>query len=123
MFEAVNRKLPPWTVEGPLRREAELKVLSSFNPGMVKRNWLFPEALQLTTERVAPPELAAASGTMPLEVMLITLCFRGNAVPSKGSVPDGAGAGFVPVVAASGAVMVGTVPLWVGMLRLPVVKI
>ncbi len=106
-----------------MRREAELEVLSSFNPGMVKRNWLFPEALQLTTERVAPPELAAASGTMPLEVMLITLCFRGNAVPSKGSVPDGAGAGLVPVVAVSGAVMVGTVPLWVGMLVLPVVKI
>src|SRR5258708_39050816 len=108
MFEGVDRKLPPWTVEGDLRREAEVKVLSSFNPGMGKRSWLLPEAFQLTTERVAPPELAAASGTMPLEVTLITLCFRGNAVPSKGSVPEGAGAGLVPVVAASGAVMVGT---------------
>jgi hypothetical protein len=123
MFEAVNRKLPPRTVEGPLRREAELKVLSTFNPGMVKRNWLFPEAFQLTTERVAPPELEAASGTMPPEVMLITLCFRGKAAPCNGAVLDGAAVEFVPVVAASGAVMAGTVPLWVGMLVLPVVKI
>src|ERR1700704_329269 len=117
MFEAVNRKLPPMTVEGPLRREVELKVLSSFTPGMVKRNWLFPEAFQLTTDRVAPPLLAAASGTMPLEGMLITLCFRGKAAPCNGSAPDGAAVEFVPVVAEAGVVMVGTVPLCVGTLK------
>ena len=106
-----------------MRREVELKVLSSFTPGMVKRNWLSPEAFQLTTDRVAPPLLAATSGTMPLEVMLITLCFRGKAAPCNGSAPDGAAVEFVPVVAEAGVVMVGTVPLCVGTLKLPVVNI
>jgi hypothetical protein len=106
MFEAVNRKVPPKTVEGPLRREAELNVLSTPNPGMVKRNWLLPEASQLTTDRVAPLPFAAVSGTMPLEVMLMTLSFKGKSVPCNGSVPDGAGVEFVPAVAASGDVTV-----------------
>jgi hypothetical protein len=122
MFDAVNRKVPPRTVEGPLRREAELNVLSTPNPGMVRRNWLLPVALQFTTDKVAPPLFAAASGTMPLEVMLMTLCFRGKAVPCKGWVPDGTGVEFDPAVAASGAPIVGLL-VWVGTLTLPVVKI
>src|SRR5258706_12247185 len=122
MFEAVNRKVPPLTVEGPLRREAELNVLSTPKPGMLKRNWLLPEAFQLTTDRVAPPLFAAASGTMPLEVMLMPLCFRGKALPCNGCVPDGLGVEFGPVVAASGDITVGAVP-WFGMVTLPVVKI
>jgi hypothetical protein len=123
MFEAVNRKVPPKTVEGPLRSEFELNVLSTPKPGMVKRNWLLPAAFQLTTDSVAPPLFAAASGTMPLEVMLMTLSFSGKAVPCNGSVPDGSGVEFVPAVAASGDMTVCAEPLWVGTLTLPVVKI
>src|SRR5258706_1645676 len=90
---------------------------------MVKRKSLLPAAAQFTTDSVAPPAFAAASGTMPLEVMLITLCFRGKLVPANGAVPDGTKVGLVPAVAASGGVTVGTVPILLGMVAPPMLKI
>lgn len=75
------------------------------------------------TDSVAPPEFAVAAGAMPLEVALITDSFKGKAVPANGCVPDGDGVEFVPVVAASGCMMLGTEPAAVVMGRLSAVKL
>jgi hypothetical protein len=75
------------------------------------------------TDSVAPPAFAAVSGTTPLDVALITDSFKGNAVPPNGCVPEGDGVEFVPVVAAAGCVMVGTVPAVVAMGTLSAVKL
>jgi hypothetical protein len=74
------------------------------------------------TDSVAPPAFAAVSGTMPLDVALITDSFKGNAVPPNGCVPGGGdGAEFAPVVAAAACMMMGTLPGVVAMGRLSAV--
>ena len=111
------------TFDRPLRNDADVNVVSIPRPGIVNRNWLSPDAFQLVTDSVAPPAFAAVSGTMPFDVALITVCFKGNAVPPNGCAPDGDGVEFVPAVAASGCIMVGTVPAIVAMGTLSSLKL